>query len=125
MIQARFIVEAQGKPESFVENTLKKHIEKMKGVKGIEVFDVKNEPVEKADGGFFSALVDVGVRTQDFETFVAALLGFAPTAVIVEEPDRVEVDMRELQNISNDLVQMFHAFAQANAKMRMKLQGKG
>ena len=125
MIQSRFIVEAQGKPKSFVDSTLKKHIEKMKGVKGIEVYDIKQEPTEKMDEGFFSALADVGVRCQDFEVFVASLLGFAPTAVIIEEPESIEVDMRELQNIANDLVQIFHTFAQANAQLRMKLQNKG
>ena len=125
MIQSRFIVEAQGKPESFVDSTLKKHIEKMKGVKGIEIYDIKQEPTEKMDEGYFSALADVGIRCQDFEVFVAALIGFAPTAVIVEEPKTVEVDIRELQNISNDLVQIFHAFAQANAQLRMKLKDRG
>jgi len=124
MIQSRFIVEAQGKPESFVNSTLKKHIEKMKGVKGIEVYEVKQEPTEKVEEGYFSALADVGLRCDGFEVFVAALIGFAPTAVIIEKPDTVEVDMRELQNISNDLVQIFHTFAQANAQLRMKLHEK-
>lgn len=125
MIQSRFIVEAQGKPESFVNSTLKKHIERMKGVKGIDVYDIKQEPTEKMEEGYFSALADVGLRCQGFEVFVAALIGFAPTAVIIEEPDKIEVDMRELQNISNDLVQIFHTFAQANAQLRMKLHEKG
>ena len=39
MIEARFILEAQGRPKSYVENALKELIEKMKMMKGAEVFD--------------------------------------------------------------------------------------
>jgi hypothetical protein len=120
-IRARFIVEAQGQPESVVENTLKKHVEGMKMMEEIEVTDVQWEPTEEVDG-LFSSLADVGVAADSFEAFFAALLGFAPTAVIVEEPQKVEVEMREIQNVTNDLVQMFHALAQANAKLRLALR---
>ncbi|MBR9689842.1 MAG: hypothetical protein GOV01_03030 [Candidatus Altiarchaeota archaeon] len=119
MIQARFIIEAQGKPKSFVENTLKQHIEKIKMMKDIKVADTKWEETEEINEQYFSALADVGISAPNFETFFAALMGAAPTAVVVEKPEKMSVELRELQNVSNDLVQMFHLFAQANAEMRM------
>ena len=103
MIEARFIIESQGKPKSYVTNSLKKHIEAMKGVKGLEVFDEIYEDTEELENGIFSGLADVGVKTDDFETFFAAILGFAPTAVLVQKPDKLTVEMRELQNIANDV----------------------
>ena len=120
MIEARFIIESQGKPASYVNNSLKKHVEAMKGLNGLEVFDVSFEDAEEVDNGLFSALVDVGVRTDDFETFFAAILGFAPTAVILQKPEKITIQMRELQNISNDVITMFHRFAQANEILRRK-----
>lgn len=123
MIQARFIVEAQGRPKSFVDQSLKKHVEKMKMMKELEVFDVKWESTEEMDG-LFSALADVGIRAKDFEAFFAALMGFAPTAVVVERPEKVEVEMREIQNVTNDIVQLFHALAQANAELKLRLHKK-
>jgi len=118
MIEARFIIESQGRPKNYVNNSLKKHVEAMKGLKGLEIFDVTFEDVEEIEDNFFSALVDVGVKANDFETFFAAVLGFAPTAVVLQKPDKITIDMRELQNISNDVITMFHRFAQANEILR-------
>jgi hypothetical protein len=123
MIKARFIIESQGKPRSFVDSTLKKHIENMKGVEGIKVCDTKFEPTEEKDG-FFAALADVGVEAKTLEHFFGALIGLAPTAVILESPAKIEASLGEVQNISNDIVQLFHAFASANAEMRMRLGKK-
>ncbi len=120
MIEARFIIESQGKPASYVNNSLKKHIEAMKGLNGLELFDINFEEAEEVDKGIFSALVDTGVKAEDFETFFAAILGFAPTAVIVQKPEKLTVHMRELQNIANDVITMFHRFAQANELLRRK-----
>ncbi|MBR9681310.1 MAG: hypothetical protein GOV00_00760 [Candidatus Altiarchaeota archaeon] len=120
MIEARFIIESQGKPASYVNNSLKKHVEAMKGLSDLEVFDVAFEDAEEVEDGFFSALVDVGIRAGDFETFFAAILGFAPTAVILQKPEKITVEMRELQNVSNDVITMFHRFAQANEILRRK-----
>ena len=123
MIEARFIIEAQGRPKSFVENSLKKHIEQMKMVNGIEVFDEQWEKTEEIEEGLFSSLVDVGIRTKDFETFFAAVLGFAPSAVVIQKPEKVEVEIRQLQNVVNDVVGMLHTFAQVNAELRKLKSG--
>jgi hypothetical protein len=123
VIKARFIIESQGKPKSFVESTLKKHIENIRGVEGIKVCDTKLQPTEERDG-MFSALADVGVEAKTLEHFFGALIGLAPTAVIVESPAKIEANLGEVQNISNDIVQLFHAFAQANSEMRLRLGQK-
>ncbi len=121
MIEARFIIESQGRPKSFVENSLKKHIETFKNMKGVEVHNEKWEKTEEING-LFSALVDIGIKAEDTEKYFAALIGLAPTAVVLENPEKMEVTIRELQNMSNDIVQMFHAFAQANSELRMRLK---
>ena len=119
-IHVRFIVETQGNKENDVKNVLKKHVEQMKMMKEIDVYDVKWEPTEEVDG-MFSALADVGIKTKNFEAFFAALMGFAPTAVIFESTDKVEIEIRELQNITNDIMQLFHLMAQQNLKLKLKL----
>ena len=122
MIQARFIIEAQGKPESFVKNSLKKLIEKLKGVQGVEIYDEHWEPIEEQESGLLSGLVDLGLRVQDIETFFAIILGFGPSAIILEEPAKLEIKMSELQNITNDVIEVLHAFARANAELRMRMR---
>jgi hypothetical protein len=117
MIQSRFIVEAQGTPKSFVENSLKKHIETMKGVKGLEIYDEHWEPTEEVNG-LFSALVDMGIKVPDFETLMAAVIGIAPSAVIIEEPEKIEIKLPELQNGVNDVITLYHAFGQKIAALQ-------
>jgi len=123
MIQARFIIETQGNKKNYVENVLKKHVEQMKMMKGVEVYDVKFEPTEKV-GELFSALADVGIKTESFEAFFAALMGFAPTAVVFESTEPITVEIRELQNVTNDIMQLFHLMAQKNLELKLRLSAK-
>ncbi|MBR9680938.1 MAG: hypothetical protein GOU98_03890 [Candidatus Altiarchaeota archaeon] len=128
MIKARFIIEAQiGTPKGEdhkklikkVELGLKKHIEEVKQIKGLTVYDEHWEKTEDIEG-VLSALVDIGIETKTFEKFFSSILRAAPTAVVMEEPKTIEVKMGEMQNVVNDFVQLFHLFAQANANMMMK-----
>ncbi len=123
MIQARFIIETQGNKKNDVENVLKKHVEQMKMMKGVEVYDVKFEPTEKVEE-LFSALADVGIKTKSFEAFFAALMGFAPTAVVFESTEPITVEIRELQNVTNDIMQLFHLMAQKNLELKLRLSAK-
>ena len=120
MIQARFIIETQGNKKNDVENILKKHVENMKMMKDVEVFDAKFEPTEEVEG-LFSSLADVGIRTKGLEPFFAAMLGFAPTAIVFESTDPVTVEIGELQNVTNDVVQLFHLMAQKNLQLKLQL----
>ncbi len=120
MIRARFIIESQSNKKSLAENFLKRSIEVMKQVKGVKIYDEHWEPTEKLDSGLYSSLVDLGLEIPDFETFFALLLGFAPSAVVIEEPEKLEVKAFELQNVANDVVTMLHNFAQANLELRLK-----
>ncbi|MBR9679421.1 MAG: hypothetical protein GOU99_00010 [Candidatus Altiarchaeota archaeon] len=120
MIKARFIIEAQGQPKSFVKNSLKQLIEKIKGVQGVEVYDEHWEDVEKQESGLLSGLVDIGISSVDAETFFAIMLAFGPSAIILEEPAELKISMGQMQNITNDIIEVLHAFARANAELRLK-----
>lgn len=124
-INARMIIEAQGKPAEFVSESLRKLVAKMNSISGVEVYEEKHEsPVETTiqsnQGKIFSGLVDIGVRVKDFETLVALVIGFGPSSVIILEPDKIEISARELQNIMNDLAGVIHTLANTNLDLRVK-----
>lgn len=124
-INARLIIEAQGKPAEFVSDSLKKLVERMKSLAGVEVHDEKHEPpieteIQSSQGKIFSGLVDVGVRVKDFETLTAVVLGFGPSSVIILEPDRIEISSREIQNVMNDLAGVLHNLAGTTLDLRVK-----
>ncbi|HDR53777.1 MAG TPA: hypothetical protein ENN60_03885 [archaeon] len=118
MIEARFIMEYFDSSKSLAENHLKKRVEVLKGLKEIEIFDEHWEETQQMEDGTFSALIDLGIRTKSIEAFFAIIMGFTPTAVIIQKADKLQVGMKELQNVSNDTVTVIRNFARANSQLR-------
>lgn len=124
-INARLIIEAQGKPAEFVSESLKKLTEKMRSIEGVEVYNEKHEPpieaaIQSDQGKLFSGLVDVGVKVKDFETLTVLVLGFGPSSIIILEPDNLEISSREIQNVMNDLAGVLHNLANTTLDLRVK-----
>ncbi len=112
LIKARLVFEAQGKPQKGVEESLMEMVEGIRKVPGVEVFDVVKEPAIPVKGtDLFSGLVDVGIQTEKFDKLFFVVLSFGPSAIIVLEPDKVEVGLPEMQLALNDLAQVLHGIA--------------
>lgn len=120
-IKARLIIESQGTSEDTVRRSLKMHIETMKKIQGGEVGDVKEaEPQQSEDtGGLWSGLIDVGINADDFESFMAYVIGAGPTSVVIMEPRKMEITNRELQNVTNDFTNLLHGLAKLNVKLKI------
>lgn len=122
LIKARLVFEAQGKPQKGVENSLMKMVDSIKEVSGVEVLDVVKEPAIPVKGtDLFSGLVDVGVQTEKFEKLFFVVLSFGPSAIIVLEPDKLEVGLSELQLALNDLAQVLHGMATEALASKLQL----
>jgi hypothetical protein len=121
-IKARLIFEAQGKPKNQLEDSMKELVERIKTFGGAEVFDVKHEPAIVFKGtDMFSALSDVGIETEKFSTLFGLVLTFGPSAIIVLEPDKFEVQISELQLALNDLSHILHGMANETLASRLQL----
>jgi hypothetical protein len=122
MIKARLVFEAQGKPPKHLEQTMKKMVDKIRAVQGVEVFDVKEEPAILVKGtDLYSGLVDVGIQTEKFDKLFFVVLSFGPSAIIVLEPDHIDVKVSELQLALNDLSQVLHGMANEALTSKMQL----
>ena len=120
-IKARLVFEAQGKPQKHLEEAMKKMVDEIRKVPGIDVFDVKHEPLIVLKGtDLYSGLVDVGIETDKFDKLFFLVLSFGPSAIIVLEPNKTEVDISELQLALNDLAQVLHGMA--NQALASKIQ---
>ncbi len=124
MIKARVIFEAQSNHPRVAEDALKEILRKLKNFNDIEIYDVHWEPTEFIDA-FYSAMVDLGINFESFETFFKVLLHFGPSAVVIEEPQEIKIDLGELQRSVNDMLAVLHAFAQANVALKAKLRALG
>lgn len=119
LIKARLILESQGRPPEAVEKSLVDLVEKLKKVKDLEVFDVKPDKATPFEGEVFSALTDVGVKTEKFETLMQVVMNFGPSAVIILEPAKATLDSRDIQNALNDVATMVHTLSQVNLMEKM------
>lgn len=120
-IDARMILEAQGAPKEKVEAALKRLIEELGKQEGSKIYETKFEPVTEKDG-FFSFLVDVGMKFQDFENLISIILNFGPSALLVNEPEKLEISSREIQNVVGDITAIIHTLAQDNVMLRLQNQ---
>ncbi len=120
-IKARLIIESQGTKADVVKKSLKRHIEMMKKIKGGKIGDIKEEEAQQSKDtqGLWSALIDVGLTADDFESLMAFVLGAGPTSIIILEPQNLKISSRELQNITNDFANLIHGMAKLNVKLKI------
>lgn len=124
LLYARFIFEVQGKPKEYVKEALDKMIETIKEEDGIEVVDTKFEDVIEIEegSGIFSYLADAGILTKDFETMISLSLRYGPSVVHFMEPEKISLDMRQMQNILADVGRVVQGISQENVKLRLQLE---
>ena len=119
-INARLIIEAQGKPEKHVLKNLEAIKNQIDALEDVDVYDVKNEPATELKDGFISALMDVGVVVKDADFLMQLVLNYGPSAVIIIEPEEIKFDFRQLQNMLNDVANFLHAISQQNMTLRIQ-----
>ena len=101
-IRARMIFEAMGKPANMVEKALKNLIKEMKG-DGKTIDNDKYSKPKKVGKVFFSAFVECEVLCKDLAELLGAVMDYVPVNVEIISPDKVSIDMSDLQDILNDL----------------------
>jgi hypothetical protein len=119
-IDARLILEAQGAPKEKIEESLKRLIEELEKQDGCKVYDKKFQETTEPEPGFFSLLVDVGCKFKDFENLFSIVMNFGPSAVVINEPEKLQVGAGELQNALGDMTAILHTFAQENGFLRLQ-----
>jgi hypothetical protein len=118
-IEVSFLIEAMAVDKEVVENALKEHVDKMSKEVSVydtqyqETVDVKDPApdVEKA----YSRLCEVKFFVKNVETLIRVVLLYGPSSIEILSPNHKEVNIEELQNISNTLAGLLHQFAQAGA----------
>jgi len=119
-INARLIIEAQGKPEKHVLRNLEAIKAQISSLTGVEVYDEKSEPPHVIKDSFVSALMDLGVVVKDIDLLMQLVLNYGPSAVLIVEPEEIKIDFRQLQNVFNDVANFLHAIAQQNFQLRVQ-----
>ncbi len=120
-INVWMIFEVLASNKDTAESSLKKHVEKIRNEKNVEIteesFDeVKEveEPHPSLDKGF-SQVCEVRCDVKTFSELVKLVLNYGPTMIEVESPEKIEMKMSELQDSLNLVTEMMHKFLKAGA----------
>ena len=107
-IHVRAIIEIVGKPQEYVEETLKGHIKKLRSEEGIELLEEKIEKAEPTDN-YFSAFAEVELLFSDFNKIVSFCFDFMPASVEIIDPERLELKNNEISDMLNDIQSRMHS----------------
>lgn len=113
------IFEVLATDKDTAENSLNEHVERLGGLNGVEIletdFDDTQEvekPHPEVDKGY-SKVCEIEAEIETLELLVEVILNFGPTMIEVLEPDRIELEMDELQDALNSVASMMQKYLQS------------
>lgn len=120
-VKSRLWFEVMAVDKATTEDSLKKHIEKVRGSRDTiilsENYEVAQEvaqlPAQLKQA--FTQAVKVEVLTKNVEVLLYVVIFFAPSAVEILEPGKLTVGMETIQAIMNSVSDVIHRFAAQGA----------
>jgi len=104
-----------------VEESLEEHIEKLENEKEVKILETEfdeitemEEPHPGLEKGF-SQVCEVRVELESFAKSFELATNYGPTYVQIEEPEKLEMSVREGQEALQTVLDTVHQYAQSGA----------
>ena len=114
-----FNIEALAVSRDVVESALNKHVEKMKGVRDIFIYEITFSEIIKVDKPMknieeaYSQIVKVKFFVKTLSTLMSVVMTYGPSSIEILGPDKKDISVAETQDIVNLLAGIVHQFAAA------------
>ena len=105
-MRARITIEMMGSPPEFVESSLKKVEEKIRGE--YRVYEVRYEKPVKVGDMYYSVFFEMELEFKDIEQMFGFILDYGPSTIEVLESKPIKVEPLKLQNAANDTTAILH-----------------
>ncbi len=118
-IEAWFAIEALGIEKDKTEEALTFHIEKLKNTKDTLVFEIAFKEITKAENPIkdvkeaYSQIVDVKLMVKNIYTLFILTMLYGPSSIEILSPEKIELNMDEIQDTTNLIAGVIHQFASA------------
>jgi len=115
------VFEALSPNKEDVVESLKDHIEMLEEEEKIEVIETEFDEVEEMENPHpglekgYTQVVETRIKVESFDKAVQVAISYGPTYIQLEEPDRIEIDLKEGQNALQEVVNTMHQYAQSGA----------
>ncbi len=122
-ILCRAIVEVVGKPKEHVEKAVNMVVEKCQEIEGLklekkeiaEVKSLKEEKLEKTEkriqdtaGELFSTFAEIDFRADNLDVVASFCFDFLPSSIEIMEPDKLNIKLRDVSKLMNDILSKLH-----------------
>jgi len=111
-ILSRIIIEIVGSPKEHASKVLETVLDKLRGEKGVKVMKENvGEPQElKELKGFWSTFADLEIEIEELEKLLDICFDYMPSSIEIIEPQSLNVDMRHMTNLVNDMLTRLHDY---------------
>ncbi|HIQ49694.1 MAG TPA: hypothetical protein EYH56_00700 [Nanoarchaeota archaeon] len=107
--------EVMGTAEDIVKKAIEEHVEKFEKDNRTEVYKKEFSNVEKIQiegKTLFSVICEVEFLSKNFRDLINLVLIYGPSACEILEPERIEIELNEAQDILNTLGGIMHRLAE-------------
>lgn len=109
MIRGIFYIEAQGRVESAVKNSLKELVDQFRKEDKIRVMNENFDEMLK-EGDLYSLVVEVDAVFEDFLTYLLAAIKYGPSAILLSDPEKLVVSRMELLKALGEILRITKDF---------------
>lgn len=116
-IKAWCAVEVMAVSKRLVEESLKKHIGKLKKEEGIKVYGENYDSIEEVEeppknvDQAYSQVVELEFMASSLSSLVNLMFLYGPSAVEILEPEEIKLKMGEAQDMLNTIAGVMHQYA--------------
>jgi len=110
-IKIRSIIEILGSPKEHVERTMGIVLGKLKEKKDLKVLGEKTFEAEKIkDKPFWSVFTELDIEARSIDALLGYCFDFMPSSIEILEPERLDFQCSELNNVLNDVLGRLHQY---------------
>ena len=106
----RAIIEVLGFPQSHVDETMKRVVEKLKGEEGIKLLKQHLVPAEKVKE-MFSSFIEVELKIADLGKLNYFCFHYLPSSLEILDTEDVSFSARDFTNYLNDILATIHEYS--------------
>jgi hypothetical protein len=116
-IKTWMMIEALAVSPETVNKALNTHIERMEKEDKFMIIKKDFKETKKTDSPFedvkeaHSGVVEIEVLTENFDKLFYMVINYGPSAVEILAPEKITLDMGELQGMLNSMADIIHRFA--------------
>jgi len=117
-IRCWVMIEVMAVGKEVTKEALKKHLDKIKREKGIKIYKKNLEKAEKIGKkiekkDIYTQIVEMEFVIENLRKLSDFVMVYGPSALEILEPEKIQIDMNEAQEMLNRIATLLHSFTTA------------